>query len=517
MKTLARFEFALGRRIPWSFQTHQLKVAPHGMADANAFYSPEVEGLVFGYFDGPSGEHGVHLPVARHRRARDDARAARCACASATWIRPARIRRHFTKGSPTSSRLLSVFSQPEVVEHLLIGEAAGSARRSCSSRAAKVTPTRCATARCSGSPSRWVRSSKASAASRCARARSSPPTPALKDTAEFLEPHRRGELFVAAVMQGFINAWSEHALGLRPRGTEALPGAPRRAGRRGHRRCARDDVDPRDRLHAARSPGIRRCAERGADRRLRGAARRLALRAAQAHARVVRGLRLRAGVATARTARHVDAAAAGLKYDRVRFESMRSDKDEVFRFIWDNRDEAAGPARRRVHARCCRSARARASASDGFVAARNGGAVLPGRAPTPDEMRERRRAKRRGTTCALCDRDEGYGRAKPRTARATPTTATTDRPRRATSDEIEAQTTPLYGGGVLIFDEYGRVKYCVHNDVFGKKQKARLALSLEGGPAAARREDGAAARRRACPRCTGCGRSSRLVSRRRRW
>ena len=56
MKTLARFEFALGRRIPWSFDTHQLKVAPHGMADANAFYSPEVEGLVFGYFTGTSGD-----------------------------------------------------------------------------------------------------------------------------------------------------------------------------------------------------------------------------------------------------------------------------------------------------------------------------------------------------------------------------------------------------------------------------------------------------------------------------
>jgi hypothetical protein len=28
----------------------------------------------------------------------------------------------------------------------------------------------------------------------------------------------------------------------------------------------------------------------------------------------------------------------GLRYDRVRFESMRSDKDEVFRFIWENRD-----------------------------------------------------------------------------------------------------------------------------------------------------------------------------------
>jgi hypothetical protein len=56
MKTLARFEFALGRRIGWSFENHQLKVAPHGMVDANAFYSPREEGLVFGYFPGASGK-----------------------------------------------------------------------------------------------------------------------------------------------------------------------------------------------------------------------------------------------------------------------------------------------------------------------------------------------------------------------------------------------------------------------------------------------------------------------------
>jgi hypothetical protein len=50
MMTLARFEFALGRRVGWSFGVHQLKVAPNGMMDANAFYSRSIEGLVFGYF-----------------------------------------------------------------------------------------------------------------------------------------------------------------------------------------------------------------------------------------------------------------------------------------------------------------------------------------------------------------------------------------------------------------------------------------------------------------------------------
>lgn len=30
MKTLARIEFALGRRLGWSFDNHQIKIAPHG-------------------------------------------------------------------------------------------------------------------------------------------------------------------------------------------------------------------------------------------------------------------------------------------------------------------------------------------------------------------------------------------------------------------------------------------------------------------------------------------------------
>ena len=55
MRILARFEFALGRRVAWGFKTHQLKVVPHAFADANAFYSREHEALLFGYFPGRSG------------------------------------------------------------------------------------------------------------------------------------------------------------------------------------------------------------------------------------------------------------------------------------------------------------------------------------------------------------------------------------------------------------------------------------------------------------------------------
>src|SRR5215207_4824311 len=50
MRTLARFEYALGRRVSWSFYGHQLLVGPHAFAEANAFYSKRDRALLFGYF-----------------------------------------------------------------------------------------------------------------------------------------------------------------------------------------------------------------------------------------------------------------------------------------------------------------------------------------------------------------------------------------------------------------------------------------------------------------------------------
>ncbi|HEX8733930.1 MAG TPA: hypothetical protein VF721_01315 [Pyrinomonadaceae bacterium] len=58
-KTIKIFEFALGRKIKWGFNRNSkvklpLRIYPHGMQEANAFYSRDLKALVFGYF--PAGE-----------------------------------------------------------------------------------------------------------------------------------------------------------------------------------------------------------------------------------------------------------------------------------------------------------------------------------------------------------------------------------------------------------------------------------------------------------------------------
>ncbi|MGA8258575.1 MAG: hypothetical protein WB783_00010 [Arenicellales bacterium] len=58
--TLLQFEAALGRHVSWGFPSgaHHIKVAPHAFADANAYYSRRDEGIVFGYTAGVANGRG---------------------------------------------------------------------------------------------------------------------------------------------------------------------------------------------------------------------------------------------------------------------------------------------------------------------------------------------------------------------------------------------------------------------------------------------------------------------------
>jgi len=70
MTTIHNFERALGRRVLWSQaggdQGYQfvprLRVYPHAMRDANAYYSPQKKALLFGYFPASTSDPGYNLP-----------------------------------------------------------------------------------------------------------------------------------------------------------------------------------------------------------------------------------------------------------------------------------------------------------------------------------------------------------------------------------------------------------------------------------------------------------------------
>ena len=100
MQTLARFEFALGRRVKWSFHSHQLQVSPHAFEKANAFYSDAAQGLFFGYFQSSDGKQVyLHLPVARDHCPRDHPCPARWIAGSGTPTHPPHSRPDFTRDS----------------------------------------------------------------------------------------------------------------------------------------------------------------------------------------------------------------------------------------------------------------------------------------------------------------------------------------------------------------------------------------------------------------------------------
>ncbi|HXZ02502.1 MAG TPA: hypothetical protein VEI03_21085 [Stellaceae bacterium] len=74
-ETLQRFETALGRRIHWRLERpprqrgktptgtiHRLLLFPHAMYQANAFYSPEAHGILFGYFRASMTKPGSNFP-----------------------------------------------------------------------------------------------------------------------------------------------------------------------------------------------------------------------------------------------------------------------------------------------------------------------------------------------------------------------------------------------------------------------------------------------------------------------
>jgi hypothetical protein len=471
MKTLARFEFALGRRIGWSFETHQLKVAPHGMRDANAFYSPEQEGLVFGYFGGRSGQP-VYTALSHDIIVHEMTHALLDALRERYLVPSNPDQAAFHEGLGDVVALLSVFALPEVVAHLLQPpRRSGEATRFISRE--KCTPDALRKSALFGLADQMGEELQGVRGEALRKSVLLRPAPGLLDTVEFLEPHRRGEVFVAAVIHAFIDAWSDRIL---------ASGTPRQA-EFPLARVAEEGADIADAMatlwiraidymppvHLTFSDAL--TAALTSDTRTRPDDSRYRLRA---HLKEAFG---QYGIRPVETATNDcwSPPPEGLSYDRVRFDSLRTDKDEIFRFIWENRAllELSPDAYTRVLSvrPCVRVG------PDGFILRETVAEYYQVARLTPEELKNKRIEAPRELVRYL--KRLTAERAAKRDARlaAEPEPETDRIPAGADESVLPA----LYGGGVLIFDEYGRLRYHIHNDVFGQRQAGRIAYLWNAG------------------------------------
>ncbi len=479
MKTLARFEFALGRRVGWSFKTHQLKVAPNGMLDANAFYTPREEGLVFGYFAGSSGDT-VYTCLSHDIVVHETAHALIDGLRERYLDPSSPDQAAFHEGFADVIALLSVFSQPEVIRKLLVPSTKTGGSRALIDKADVTVPALRKSA-LFGLAEQMGRELEGVRGGALRHSTTLDPEPSHLKAAEFQEPHRRGEILVAAVMNGFIDAWAARIQDLGVPGQTAF--AVARVAEQGADIAealatmwirALDYMPP---VHVEFADAL--SAALTADTEVRPDDSRFGLREHMRRSFRAYGIR---PAPTSGPGGMWERAPGELRYERVRFESMRSDKDEVFRFLWENRDALEVDLRRGAYTEVLSVRPCVRVGPDGFTLHETVAEYYQVARLTAEELRKVGVALPRDYVTAL-GREQAAAaqRARARAQAEVPGPAADDLPRNA-EDETSPTTTPLYGGGVLIFDEYGRLKYHVHNDVFnGRRQARRLRYLWETG------------------------------------
>jgi len=202
-RTLAAFESALGRRLSWSFGGHHLYLVPHAFAEANAYYSWEDRAVLFGYVPAEDeDERPVYTCLSYDVIVHETTHA----------ILDGLRRRFLEPGLPDQAAfhegfadivaLLSVFTMRPVVEQAL-GEAGSNGRIA----RAHVQPD-ILKAGVLGSVAEQVGSVLTQGRGPLRRSAMKPPPANWASLPQFAEPHRRGEILVAVVIDVLVDVWS---------------------------------------------------------------------------------------------------------------------------------------------------------------------------------------------------------------------------------------------------------------------------------------------------------------------
>src|SRR5215813_12186415 len=203
MRTLAQFEFALGRRCPWGSDGHQIHIAPHAFADANAFYSRDDRAIFFGYFMGSNGKL-VFTCLSHDVVAHETSHALLDGLRKRYLERSTPDQAAFHEGFADVVAVLSVFSLPDVVDAGLDLASGGRSNLISSKLLERDVLKRSVLFGLAEQMGREL------AVVRGDALRRSVSLPAGKPYMlhpEFREPHRRGELLVAAVLNAALDIW----------------------------------------------------------------------------------------------------------------------------------------------------------------------------------------------------------------------------------------------------------------------------------------------------------------------
>ncbi|MGH7709887.1 MAG: hypothetical protein ACREOG_01305, partial [Gemmatimonadaceae bacterium] len=460
MNTLARFEKALGRRVSWGFGGHQLKVVPHAFADANAYYSRSDEALLFGYFETENG--GTIHTCLSHDVVVHETTHALLDGLRARFIDPSSPdQAAFHEGFADVVALLSVFSLPGVVEEVLAlkGRSMGLSDNLIKEDAVDAENLKnSALLGLAEQMGPHLTIARGQALRHSVMLQVSPEH---LYKPEFQVPHRRGEILVAAMMNAFVNAWSERLKALR-------------AVSDGHLDLQRVAEEGRDAADYLLTMSIRALdytppihlefcdylsAIITADLEVRPDESRYRFREHLRRSFRAFGIEPAQGTFVPTIDDHADAqwtkedtsttavqppeegawvscSTLALVYDRTHSDPLTRDVDEVFRFIWENRSDLK-------------------LTDDAFTQVLS---VRPSLRVGPDGFALRETVAEFYQVLRLPPNEltERWGITLP--------------PTLSDSDLI-----PLYGGGTLIFDEYGRLKFYIHNSLGNvKRQQRRL-------------------------------------------
>lgn len=443
MRILARFELALGRRVAWGSSGHQLHVAPHAFAEPNAFYSREDRALFFGYFEGVLDSRKTSQTVftsLAHDVVAHETTHALLDGLRQRYLEPSSPdQAAFHEGFADIAALLSVLSLDAIVRAVLDGKPDD-----------RLIDARLLT------PEALINSSLMSLAEEMGQELSGIRGAALRQSLKlepghdymndeaFQEEHRRGEILVAAMLRSFLDIWVAR---LERVGTISR-------GRKDRSLVVEEGAKAADHLLTMAIRAIDYCppvdltfsaylsALLTVDREVvpddRYGYREALLRNFASY-----GIAPSGSADVDGTWRRSD---RDMVYSRTHFDSMLRDEEEMFRFVWENR-------------------RALELGDVGYIEVQS---VRPSTRIAPDGFVLRETIAEYVQMLTLQAQElKDLGVDIP--------------------DGLDHwRNVTLFGGGTLVFDEYGQLKYQIANHLLNseadiRRQSQRIAHLWESG------------------------------------